>query len=294
MVAFLAITFLVLISLTSFAVALPAQASAPRKGSEASVSSISTTSTTATPVFSKVIPSLMSHLMPKKMPDFSKQLTGVNPYRFTFASAAALSQPKKHIPNTLAQSTVPTKTTSVSSTTTTTTEKNWLLTKAWLIDNINRLRREMSELERDYSQHLDAAEKANEAKERQFLEDITKLRADHTVLSQQQKQIIYLVKKVSKAKGTKSSTSENDIRSSIYQKSPAVMEQQSNRISNNQRRSALVKRAIGENGDRFQATTTQNMVEVFSELSALHDLTLTLFTDMREMEHRLAIREKFQ
>lgn len=218
-------------------------------------------------------------------------LSGVSPYRFTFASSAAQPQPKNptSISNTLVKSpSAPTKGTS----TTTTTEKNWLLTKAWLIDNINRLRREMSELERDYSQHLDAAEKANEAKERQFLEDITKLRADHTVLSQQQKQIIYLVKKVSKSKGTKSSTSENDIRSSIYQKSP-VMEQQSNSISN-RRRSNLVKRAIGENGDRFQATTTQNMAEVFSELSALHDLTLTLFTDMREMEHRLAIREKFQ
>lgn len=163
----------------------------------------------------------------------------------------------------------------------------------------------MSELERDYSAHLDAAERTSQAKDRQLVEDLTKLRADHSLLSQQQKQIIYLIKraKLSKSGGGKSS-SENDIRRSYSSSSDyhpekvadaQQLQQQNQQSTTTRRRSPVVKRAISDTGsERFQATTRHNMEEVFAELSALHDLTLTLFTDMRAMEHRLAIREKFQ
>ncbi len=164
----------------------------------------------------------------------------------------------------------------------------------------------MSELERDYSAHLDAAERTSQAKDRQLVEDLTKLRADHSLLSQQQKQIIYLIKRAKLSKSGGKSSSENDIRRSYSSSSSSdyhlekvadaqQLPQQNQQSTTTRRRSPVVKRAISDTGsERFQATTRHNMEEVFAELSALHDLTLTLFTDMRAMEHRLAIREKFQ
>ncbi|OTF76448.1 hypothetical protein BLA29_012927, partial [Euroglyphus maynei] len=74
-------------------------------------------------------------------------------------------------------------------------DKNWLLTKAWLIDNINRLRRELSELQHDYSKHIDDVHRNNLDNQKQLFEDVAKLRSDHQYLTQQQKQIIYLIKR---------------------------------------------------------------------------------------------------
>ena len=175
------------------------------------------------------------------------------------------------------------------------TEKNWLLTKAWLIDNINRLRRELSELERDYSQHLDTAERANAQKEKQFIEDITKLRADHTVLSQQQKQIIYLIKRNQMLRGRP--ISENDIQ---YVSLNGKLR---GKVADSHIK-RQVKRDLSQGSGRqpepsvasesFESLTRRNMKEVFGELSALHDLTLTLFADMRSIEHKIENRDKFQ
>lgn len=236
-------------------------------------------------------------LYPKEAPTMGNKLRkmdlSASPYRFNYAhkmsssvSKSANSVGMKHPPavesslsHVLSKSSVAGPTNN---------EKNWLLTKAWLIDNINRLRRELSELERDYSQHLDSIERTNSQKEKQFLEDISKLRADHTVLSQQQKQIIYLIKK---NQMLRMKPSENDI---LY-----VAPEVKAGIKSVKLVDGAIKRPIKRDltqtyGENFQDETRRNTKEVFAELSALHDITLTLFDGMRSLEHRMENRDKFK
>lgn len=162
-------------------------------------------------------------------------------------------------------------------------EKNWLLTKAWLIDNINRLRRELSELERDYSGHLDSIERSNSEKEKQFIEDITKLRADHTLLSQQQKQIIYLIKKNQMLRGRP--TSENDIH---FASMNGKMKPTKVAVAHIKRQ---MKRDLSHTMER---PNTEMNKEIFAELSSLHDITLTLAANLQNVERRIENRNQFK
>lgn len=201
----------------------------------------------------------------------------VNPYRFS------LNGQKQMVPSSRAKSTAASKPSSPPSATVA-TEKNWLLTKAWLIDNINRLRRELSELERDYSTHLKTIEQTNAEKEKQFIQDISKLRADHTVLSQQQKHIIYLIKK---SVLYKPSVSENDFKhrmnvGKLLLKSSRKIADAPTHIRRH------IKRDVSSvQMESFESQTRRDLKETFAELSSLHDITLAMFDDLRKLEKRI-------
>lgn len=183
--------------------------------------------------------------------------------------------------------------------TTTNSDKNWLLTKAWLIDNINRLKHELNELERDYSQHLTIIERANAQREKVLGEDVRKLREDHMILSQQLKQLIYLFRKSNKL-GKPIRVSENDINyKSMATEAQRVMMMMgsSKSAAPSKRRPAkrdLSHKAYPVEGEDFTSETRRNMREVFTELSSLHDVTLSLFDYLRKLEDRVELKDKLR
>lgn len=192
-----------------------------------------------------------------------------SPYRYVHSS--------KHTPSPTGKAN---STFNASSLTSANKDKNWLLTKAWLIDNINRLRHEIGELERDYSQHLQAEQQNSVHKEQQLLADISKLRADHTVLSQQQKQILYLIKKRTpyfKIKGNVPS------RNDINYKTNGM---DHGKASDPARQ--MIKRDLQSGREEsFEAETKRNMKQVFAELSSLHDVTVSLLASVKRMRARV-------
>lgn len=159
-------------------------------------------------------------------------------------------------------------------------ERNWLLTKAWLIDNINRLRHEFNELERDYSHHIETSNTLNTNKDKQLVQDIATLRADHTVLSQQQKQIIQLIKKNQILNnGNHESRQTNEVMETTTSSS-FLKKRHKKRHSN--------FKHFQQKEQLFEDQTKRNMSEVFAEMSALHDITLTLFEDLQSLEKRIS------
>lgn len=90
-------------------------------------------------------------------------------------------------------------------------EKNWLQTEKWLIDNVYRLRNELSDIKRELGDqkrlNLFLSQKAStpnvqsstqlhfitaneQTKSANFFQDLSALRADHTVIAQQQHQLV--------------------------------------------------------------------------------------------------------
>jgi len=154
-------------------------------------------------------------------------------------------------------------------------ERNWLLTKAWLIDNINRLRHEFNELERDYSHHVESSDTMKQMKDKKTVEEMATLRADHTVLSQQQKQIIQLIK-----------------RSQLYSTGPYVSKHQMMATTTQSPKKSHKKRHSNfthfvKKEQSFEDQTKHNMSEVFAEMSALHDITINIFEDLMDIQKKV-------
>ena len=186
--------------------------------------------------------------------------------------------------NSIAKSNDGISNTTTSTTTTTTSastnkERNWLLTKAWLIDNINRLRHEFNELERDYSQHIESANTLNTNKDKQLVEEMATLRADHTVLSQQQNQIIQLIKK-SQLKPTLSEPSKEHWKETNSSDNSVLPKKRHKKRHTNSRN--LTKKEL-----TFEEQTKRNMSEVFAEMSSLHDITINIFEDLMDIEKKV-------
>jgi len=228
---------------------------------------------------------VQSDVAPKMKPRKLDLAASTSPYRFKLSTASATVTDKrpKALETSIAPALSKTNANAVAN-----TEKNWLLTKAWLIDNINRLRRELSELERDYSGHLDKMERTNSQQEKQFIEDITKLRADHTILSQQQKQIIYLIKRNQMLRGRP--ISENDIHYTPVKGNSKATKVADARIKRQMKRD--VSQTI--QSENFESETRRRMEQQQQELSSLHDMSMTIINNFRLMERRMANIEKFQ
>jgi len=90
-------------------------------------------------------------------------------------------------------------------------EKNWLQTEKWLIDNVYRLRNELGDIKRELSDqkklnlllnqkslngplHKFVSPSNDPVKNANFIQDLTSLRNDHSLISQQQNQIIQSTK----------------------------------------------------------------------------------------------------
>lgn len=87
-------------------------------------------------------------------------------------------------------------------------EKNWLQTEKWLIDNVYRLRNELGDIKRELSDQkklntllnsqksaqLQFVSASDPVKNANFVQDLTALRGDHSLISQQQQQIVQATK----------------------------------------------------------------------------------------------------
>lgn len=165
-------------------------------------------------------------------------------------------------------------------------ERNWLLTQKWLIDSINRLRSELNELARDYNQHMQTENYSAQHELKELIHDLASLRADHTVLADQQKQIIGLIKerqspqspqspqssKQSDQQDQQSDQNEIDAKRLVY----------SHHKHHKRRSSKLWKKE-----KLFEEQTKQNLSLISSEITALHDITVTLFEDLQSLDKKV-------
>lgn len=157
---------------------------------------------------------------------------------------------------------------------------NWLKTQNWLIDSINRLQREVNELSTSVTGHLDANDAESQSQQRAFVHDVAVLRADHTILAQQQQRIIQLIKE----RLDQTAAARNDQPAASNQvnfNAPTTNADQ--RPPSKHKRRPFVREL-----KKFEVDSKQNFTEVFAELKAQHDITLALFDDLRALEMRLA------
>jgi hypothetical protein len=167
-------------------------------------------------------------------------------------------------------------------------ERNWLLTKAWLIDNINRLRHELNELARDYNQHIETSSNNHREQQKQLVLEIATIRADHTVLSQQQNQIIQLIK------GNQIHNSESNSIPQINELSSTTTTPVS--IHSNEHSPHHVKRHKRRHSRHthshqhehhqqvFEEQTQRNITELYSQVVNLHDITVSLFHELQNLD----------
>jgi len=116
----------------------------------------------------------------------------------------------------------------------------------------------------------------NEAKDKKMVEEMATLRADHTVLSQQQKQIIQLIK-------SSQLSNNRPYVSKQYPYVEAVTE--SPKKLHKKRHSNF--RDFVKKEQSFEDQTKRNMSEVFAEMSALHDITINIFEDLMDIQKKV-------
>lgn len=175
------------------------------------------------------------------------------------------------------------------SSTATTRDENWKITQKWLIESINRLQKDMNDISSSYTAHVDAAKSDSFKKERVFVHDVQILRADHTVLANQQQQIIQLIKE--RRLSDKAEEEANDNQKKAEKKTSAMSDDQSsNRKSHHHRRHTRRSQHV-EQEKKFEANTQKNVTELFAQVSALHDITLALFHDMQDLEVRVGKKQ---
>ena len=158
--------------------------------------------------------------------------------------------------------------------------KNWLLTKAWLIDNINLVKKELNELATDYNQHVEASNTLNHDQQQQLVQEVATLRADHAVLANQQKQIISLIKSYSKSNVGKSNQVEknkNEV-NNYYEEKHEVLNK------NHKKRHIIFSR---HHFQQFEDQTRHNITELSEQLSSLHDITVRVFRDLLRIEKKV-------
>ena len=162
--------------------------------------------------------------------------------------------------------------------------KNWLLTKAWLIDNINLVKKELNELATDYNQHVEASNTLNHDQQQQLVQEVATLRADHAVLANQQKQIISLIKSFSKSNVGRSNQVEKNKNqvNNYYEEKHEERHEVLNK--NHKKRHIIFSR---HHLQQFEDQTRHNITELSEQLSSLHDITVKVFRDLLRIEKKV-------
>jgi len=167
-------------------------------------------------------------------------------------------------------------------------ERNWLLTKAWLIDNINRLRHELNELSRDYNQHVETMSNVHHEQQKQLVLEIATIRADHSVLSQQQKQIIQLIQANRDHNSESNSIPQvNSTPSTLSSTTSSYASIVSNEHSGHHHEKRHRRRHThhpNHHQQTFEEQTQRNISELYSQLVNLHDITVTLFHELQTLD----------
>ena len=161
-------------------------------------------------------------------------------------------------------------------------ERTLLITQKWLIDNINLLRREMNEMARDYNQHIDANKQEAIRKEVEFVRDVDTLRADHTLLARNQLQIINLIKNQQQSV-TITNSNENENNSNNIE---STSDSSTNQHHHRKHLRHLVYDLIKEEAN-FENETKHNLSSLTTQLTDLHQVTISLYRDLKELKKRI-------
>jgi hypothetical protein len=163
----------------------------------------------------------------------------------------------------------------------------------WLIQSINLMRRELNELGHNYNVHINTKE-AEEIQSRQSLvHDLAVLRADHTILSNQQKQLIELIQqKVSRNNKEDSLKSDNIPESGDDQRE---MRSRGHHDRRHHHRRHHHKKHLesqeppkkAEEIAKLEEYTKERISSLSQELTSLHDVTISLFRDVQDLEQRM-------
>lgn len=165
-------------------------------------------------------------------------------------------------------------------------DENWHVTQKWLIESINRLRGEINELGHNYEVHFRNKETDDMKNQQDFVHDLAVLRADHSVLANQQQKIIDLIKEWRDADTIKTTTE------TTVPQHPSLESHPDPVVRHHRRKHR--RRIFSDFMDhekKFESQASKNVTELFGEVSALHDITLALFHDVQDLEQRLDKKE---
>ncbi len=142
----------------------------------------------------------------------------------------------------------------------------------------------MSEMARDYNQHIDANKQEANRKETEFARDVDSLRADHTLLARNQLKIINLIK--SSNQGQHRSTSETNSNENTIQDETSTSENTEHSHKSRKNLRHLVYDLMKEEAN-FEHETKHNFSSVTSQLAALHEITLSLYQDLKDLKSKI-------
>ncbi|KAI1301885.1 hypothetical protein HDE_03030 [Halotydeus destructor] len=166
-------------------------------------------------------------------------------------------------------------------------DSNWLTTQKWLIDSINQLQKEINELSTSFTTHVDSSQSDEFKKQSDFAHDIAILRADHTVLSSQQQIIINLIKQ--RQNGGQDDGQETKPAESHSQENGHKKGKRKHRHRRRHGNQLVVKDADGQGAsDQFQLKATKTITDLSEEVNALHDITISLFRDLQDLEKKVS------
>lgn len=195
---------------------------------------------------------------------------------------------------------------------------NWSVTQNWLISSINQLKSEMNQLGHSFNDHVSVQESDEKHGQQSLAHDMAVLRADHTILSQQQQLLIRLLKeRQEQPLGPTLIQVQERVAAPLLESSPSREERQhadqedSNSTSDeqaddeakdsprrhhrkhrhhhkhhhhHQQQLLLDKLSAAEKG--LEAKSEQEIGDLSSQVTQLRDVTIAMFKELQDMEQK--------
>jgi hypothetical protein len=201
---------------------------------------------------------------------------------------------------------------------------NWSLTQNWLISSINQLKGEVNQLGRSYNEHVQEQESESSHSQQSLAHDLAVLRADHTIMSNQQQMLIKLLKERLTSDGKAAAVPPTTTLIQVQEKiaSPVELlreerittetegreegkeepqeqagssdEEDEDSSQNHGKRHHHRKHhhhkkfdQLQEREEQFEQQSSRQVESIKSELSALHEITISMFHEMQDLEKKI-------
>lgn len=204
--------------------------------------------------------------------------------------------------------------------------ETWSLTQNWLISSINQLKSEVNQLGRSYNDHVSEQESESSHSQQSLAHDLAVLRADHTIMSNQQQMLIKLLKErltsasAAAAAAVPATTTFIQVQEKIaspvkllheeritteggegkQQEPDAVDDEEDEDSSQNHGKRHHHRHRhhhhkhkhekfdqLKDREEQFEQQSSQQISSIKSELSALHDITISMFHEMQDLEKKM-------
>lgn len=175
------------------------------------------------------------------------------------------------------------------------------VTQKWLISSINQLKSEMNQLGLRFNEH-DEEQKTKESHSQQTLAyDLAVLRADHTIMSQQQQMIIKLLKE-------RPAATLVQVQEKVASPVELIIKEEESKRQEPGKKdeagtSAEADQAAVRHAQRhrqhgkfdqlklreaeFEEQSSNQIQELSAELTALHDITISIFHEIQDIEKKV-------